>query len=51
MTEPRAKDTWEAVLGQLQLEVTRPSYETWLSGTVGMSYAGSEFVVGAPNPP
>ena len=50
MTDPRAKDTWEAVLGQLQLEVTRPSYETWLSGTVGMSYAGSEFVVGAPNP-
>ena len=32
-----------------QLLVTRPSYETWLRGTVGLAYADGEFVVGAPN--
>jgi chromosomal replication initiator protein len=50
MTVRRAKDTWEAVLGQLQLQVTRPSYQTWLSGTVGLSHTGNELVVGTPNP-
>jgi len=50
MTVPRAKDTWEAVLGELQLQVTRPSYQTWLSGTVGLSHSDTEFVVGTPNP-
>ena len=50
MTVRRAKDTWEAVLGQLQLQITRPSYQTWLSGTVGVSHTDNEFVVGTPNP-
>ena len=40
---------WQAVLGDLQLRVTRPSYETWLRDTVGVRYADGEFVVGAPN--
>jgi chromosomal replication initiator protein len=29
--------------------VTRPSYETWLRGTVGLRYVDGEFVVGTPN--
>jgi chromosomal replication initiator protein len=37
------------VLGDLQLRVTRPSYETWLKDTVGVSSSTEEFVVGAPN--
>ena len=42
---------WEAALGQLQLHVTRPNFETWLKNTVGVSYSpqAGEFVVGAPN--
>ena len=40
---------WQAVLGDLELRVTRPSYETWLRDTTGIRYANSEFVVGAPN--
>ena len=50
MSTVKAEQVWEAVLGQLQLQVTRPSYETWLSGTVGLSYLDGEFVVGTPNP-
>ena len=40
---------WEAVLGELQLLVSRPSYDTWLKGTVGLAHAEGEFVVGTPN--
>ena len=40
---------WQAVLGDLQLRVTRPSYETWLRETTGIRYDDGEFVVGAPN--
>ena len=40
---------WDAALGQLQLHVTRPNFETWLKNTVGIAYRDGEFVVGAPN--
>lgn len=45
-----ARDSWNAVLGELQVEVTRPSYETWLKDTVGLSRNGNELVVGVDNP-
>ena len=45
----KAKHIWEAVLGDLQLQVTRPSYETWLKGTVGLAHSDGEFIVGAPD--
>ncbi|MCI0439270.1 MAG: chromosomal replication initiator protein DnaA [Chloroflexi bacterium] len=48
-TTQQPKKIWDAVLGELQLQVTRPSYETWLKDTVGVSYEGGEFVVGTPN--
>ena len=47
--ERRPGDVWQAVLGDLQLRVTRPSYETWLRDTAGISYQDGEFVVGTPN--
>lgn len=31
------------------MQVTRPSYETWLKGTVGIAQQDGEFVVGTPN--
>ena len=40
---------WQAVLGDLQLRVTAPSYETWLRDTTGIHYSDGVFVVGAPN--
>ena len=46
----KAQQTWQAVLGDLQLRVTRPSYETWLRDTVGLAHTDGEFVVGTPSP-
>lgn len=46
---PGARQIWCAVLGELQLQVTRPSYETWLKGTVGIAQLDGEFIVGTPN--
>ncbi len=39
---------WETALGELQLQVTRPNYDTWLRDTVGLRYDGETLVVGAP---
>ena len=44
-----AKETWEAVLEQLRLQLTKTNYETWLGGTVGISRDRNQFVVGAPS--
>ncbi len=40
---------WTAVLGQLEMQVTKPNFETWLKHTSGMAFGDGEFVVGAPN--
>ena len=50
MIAHNARDSWNAVLGELQLEVTRPSYETWLKDTVGLSRNGNELLVSVDNP-
>lgn len=50
MTGWSAKELWEAALGELQIQVTRPNYETWLKGTVGLEYEGGKFTLGAPSP-
>ena len=43
---------WTAALGSLELQVSRPSYTTWLKDTVGLSvsYDTKELVVGTPSP-
>jgi len=48
ITRP-APEIWEAALGQLQLEVSKPNFSTWLSKTVGMECRDNRFVVGVPN--
>ncbi len=48
-TANQPKELWEAVLGDLQMHVTRPNFETWLKNTVGIAFRDGEFVVGAPN--
>ena len=40
---------WETALGQLELQVTRPNFETWLRETVGLRIEHQRFVVGAPS--
>lgn len=44
-----AQDIWEAALGELELQVNRPNYDTWLRDTTGIGYQDDLFVVGVPN--
>ena len=47
MKEP--KEIWEAVLGELQVQVSKPNYETWLKDTKGISQTDDLFVIGTSN--
>ena len=42
------KKVWKAVLGDLQLQVPKPMFETWLKRTKGISHNETTFIVGAP---
>jgi chromosomal replication initiator protein len=44
-----AKTVWERVLGQLQLQVSRANYSTWLANSHGVRYNEGVFVVAVPN--
>ena len=46
----QAQKIWEAALGELELLVTRPNFETWLKGTVGLELEDDHFIIGAPSP-
>ncbi len=50
MTEARSvQQIWEAALGELQIQVNKPNYRTWLAKTTGLSYQNGQFVAGVPN--
>ena len=40
---------WDAALGELQLQVARAAFETWLRDTDGVAHKDGEFVVGTAN--
>ncbi|PKB78374.1 MAG: hypothetical protein BZY88_18865 [SAR202 cluster bacterium Io17-Chloro-G9] len=44
------KETWRAVLGELELQLPRPTFETWLKQTEGISSNNKSFVVEVPTP-
>ena len=44
-----AQEIWEAALGELQLQVSKPNYKAWLEKTAGLSFQDNQFVVGVPN--
>ena len=44
-----AQYIWEATLGELQIQVSKPNYRTWLEKTLGLTYQDNQFVVGVPN--
>ena len=48
-SQRQARQIWETALGQLQLQVTHPSYATWLKDTVGLSFDHHELLVGTSN--
>ena len=43
------KKLWDAVLGEIQLEVTRPCYETWFKNTSGVGRENGSLLVDTPN--
>ncbi|MCJ7510284.1 MAG: chromosomal replication initiator protein DnaA [Dehalococcoidia bacterium] len=47
--ETSAQNLWDIALAELQVQVTRPNYETWLKDTIGVLFNNGLFVVGAPN--
>lgn len=49
MNSRTAEQIWEAALGQLQLQVSRANYETWLKDTVGLANQSDQFIIGAPS--
>ena len=44
-----AQQIWEAALGELQIQVNKPNYRTWLEKTTGLNYQDDQFVIGVPN--
>jgi chromosomal replication initiator protein len=48
MADPTAQRVWDTALGQLQIHVTRPNYDTWLKDTRGLRIEDGCFVVGVP---
>jgi chromosomal replication initiator protein len=48
MADPTAQRIWDTALGQLQIHVTRPNYDTWLKDTRGLRVEDGHFVIGVP---
>ena len=44
-----AQEIWDAALGELQVQVSKPNYRTWLEKTAGLNYQDNQFVVSVPN--
>jgi chromosomal replication initiator protein len=44
-----AKEIWQTALGELQIQVNKPNYQTWFKGTEGLAFDGDQFLVGVPN--
>ena len=49
MEQGRAEEVWKAALGELELQVTRPYYETYLRDTTGLKLDSEQFTIGVPN--
>lgn len=44
-----AQEIWETALGELQLQVNKSNYKTWLEKTKGLSFHDNQFVIGVPS--
>ena len=49
MRSRTAQEIWDAALGELQLQVSRANYRTWLEKTKGLSYQENQLVLSVPN--
>ena len=44
-----AQEIWETALGELQLQVSKANYRTWLEKTKGLGYQDKSLLLGVPN--
>lgn len=44
-----AQEIWDTALGELQLQVSKANYRTWLERTQGLSYQDNQLILGVPN--
>jgi hypothetical protein len=44
-----ADQIWQAALRELQLQMTKATFDTWVKSTRAISYKGGIFVIGVPN--
>ena len=44
-----AEPAWRATLGQLQMEMPKAAYETWVAGTEFVTYEDGSFIIGVQN--
>lgn len=42
-------ELWSKVLNQVEQQISKPSFETWLKSTKLLSYKGSNVIIAAPN--
>jgi len=45
----KAEKAWQAALGQLQMDMPKASFETWVRDAVYLSYEDGAFIIGVPN--
>jgi chromosomal replication initiator protein len=45
----KAEQAWQATVGQLQLEMPKPAFDTWVCSTDFISYEDGAFIIGVPN--
>jgi len=45
----KPEDIWQATLGELQLQMTKATFDTWLKNTSLISYEDGTFIVGVHN--
>ncbi|MFC1936631.1 chromosomal replication initiator protein DnaA [Chloroflexota bacterium] len=44
-----AKQAWQAVLGQLQMEMAKATFDTWVRDSELIAYEDGTFIIGIPN--
>ena len=49
MTDRSPQDTWIATLGQLEMELPRTTFDTWLKETEGLAFDGMDLLVQVPS--
>ncbi len=44
----KPEEVWQATIGELQLKMTKATFDTWLRGTTFLGYEDGTFVIGVP---